>query len=230
MRINITILILATLFRFTPEIQAQSNTNVVVAFVTTNSTPLNVGFAGFTTELLGRGEEYGDTNMQRFAAMLSPGWLLFPAGTTGDAFNWQTGLTDTNWVNAIGMTENPGNNASNLTATTVQALLGKGGVWFTNFAGLADNLGGAKIIVCINGFTDTNPADAGAFAAFALSNHIHVSAWELCNEPYLFQGSNNFFPAAPITPTICCRTTMPSKPPTRMPSWLSFSAIRRAQA
>ncbi len=195
MRINITILILATLFRFTPEIQAQSNTNVVVAFVTTNSTPLNVGFAGFTTELLGRGEEYGDTNMQRFAAMLSPGWLLFPAGTTGDAFNWQTGLTDTNWVNAIGMTENPGNNASNLTATTVQALLGKGGVWFTNFAGLADNLGGAKIIVCINGFTDTNPADAGAFAAFALSNHIHVSAWELCNEPYLFQGSNNFFPS-----------------------------------
>ena len=35
---------------------------------------------------------------------------------------------------------------------------------------------------------------AGAFAAFALSNHIPVAAWELCNEPYLFQsGTNRLF-------------------------------------
>jgi hypothetical protein len=196
MRLNSCIFIvlqLSACFRFTPEIRAQSNTNVVVAFTTTNTTPLNMGFAGFTTELLGTGIEYGDTNMQHSAAMLSPGWLLFPAGTTGDAFNWQTGLTDTNWVNTIGMMEGSNNPASNLTADTVLALLGKGGAQFTNFASLADNLGGAKIIVCINGFTDTNTADAGAFAAFALSNHIHVAAWELCNEPYLFQGSNDFF-------------------------------------
>ena len=66
-------------------------------------------------------------------------------------------------------------------------------MWFTNFASLAGNLGGAKIIVCINGFTDTNPAAAGAFAAFALAHHIRVAAWELCNEPYLFQGTNDFF-------------------------------------
>jgi hypothetical protein len=179
---------------FVPKLEALTNTNVVVTFTTTNPTPLNVGFAGFTTEMLGKGEEYGDTNIQHFAAMLSPGWLLFPAGTTGDAFNWQTGLTDTNWVNTIGLMEGPDSNASNLTAGTVLALEGKGGVWFTNFASMAGNLGGAKIIVCINGFTDTNPADAGAFAAFALSNHIHVSAWELCNEPYLFQsGDNPFF-------------------------------------
>ncbi len=187
------LILLFAIFRLTPGLAAQSTTNVVVAFTTTNSTPLSIGFAGFTTELLGKGEEYGDTNMQRYAAMLSPGWLLFPAGTTGDAFDWQTGLTDTNWVSIIGMKEGPNSNASNLTATTVQALLGKGGVWFTNFANLCNNLGGAKIIVCINGFTDTNPADAGAFAAFALSNHIHVSAWELCNEPYLFSGTNDFF-------------------------------------
>ena len=177
-----------------PATYGQANTNVVVAFTTTNSTPLNPGFAGFTTELLGRGEENGDTNMQQFAAMLSPGWLLFPAGTTGDAFNWQTGLTDTNWVNVIGERQGPNSSASNLTAVTVLALQGKGGAQFTNFAAMAASLGGAKIIVCINGFTDTNPADAGAFAAFALSNHIPVSAWELCNEPYLFQsGANPFF-------------------------------------
>ena len=112
-----------------PATYGQANTNVVVAFTTTNSTPLNPGFAGFTTELLGRGEEYGDTNMQHFAAMLSPGWLLFPAGTTGDAFNWQTGLTDTNWVNVIGERQGPNSSASNLTAVTtaIKELLPLGG-------------------------------------------------------------------------------------------------------
>jgi hypothetical protein len=32
---------------FSPELRAQANTNLVVAFSTTNSTPLNPGFAGF---------------------------------------------------------------------------------------------------------------------------------------------------------------------------------------
>jgi hypothetical protein len=175
-----------------PEIRAQTNTNVVVAFATTNSTPLNSGFAGFTTELLGTGVEYGDTNMQKFAAMLSPGWLLFPAGTTGDAFDWSTGLTDTNWVYTVGMEQEPGSTASNLCQDTYLALKGKGGVWFTNFASLAANVGGARIIVCVNAFTDSANS-AGAFAGFALSNHIPVAVWELCNEPYLFQGTTNFF-------------------------------------
>lgn len=189
----ISIVILTAIFQLPLEIPAETNTNVVVAFVTTNSTPLHLGFAGYTTEMLGKGEEYGDTNMQRYASMLQPGWLLFPAGTTGDAFNWQTGLTDTNWVQAVGMNQGPNSTASNLCAGTVQPLIGKGGVWFTNFASLAQNLGGAQIIVCINGFTDTNPADAGTFAAFARSHHINVAAWELCNEPYLFYGTNKFF-------------------------------------
>ncbi|MGA2248846.1 MAG: hypothetical protein ABSH48_28150 [Verrucomicrobiota bacterium] len=176
-----------------PVIRALTNTNVVVSFCTTNSTPLNLGFAGFTTELLGKGEEYADTNLQHYAAMLSPGWLLFPGGSTGDAFDWQTGLTRTDWVSTVMAEEGPNNSAGSLTANTVLALQGKGGAWLTNFAAMADNLGGAKIIVCINGFTDTNWNDAGLFAGYALSNHIQVAAWELCNEPYLFQGTNDFF-------------------------------------
>jgi hypothetical protein len=142
---------------------------------------------------LGAGIEYGDTNMQRAAAKLSPGWLLFQAGTTGDAFNWSTGMTDSNWVQEIGQKQGPGGNASNLCAVALNALAGKGGAWFTNFARLAANLGGAKVIVCVNGFTDSADS-AGAFASFALTNHIPVAVWELCNEPYLFQGSNDFFP------------------------------------
>ena len=77
------------------ESEAQAQTDVVVSFVTTNSMPLNLGFSGFTTELLSTGVEYGDTNMQQLAATLSPGWLLFPAGTTGDAFDWSSGVTRT---------------------------------------------------------------------------------------------------------------------------------------
>jgi hypothetical protein len=174
----------------TLSILAQSSTNVVVASTTANSTPLNLGYAGFTTELLGTGIEFGDTNMQRLASMLSPGWLLYPAGTTGDAFQWSSGLTVQSWVAQIGATGN--NIASNLAQVTFKALLGKGGAQFTNFASLAAHLGGAKIIVCVNGFTDSSDS-AGAFAAFALSNHIQVAAWELCNEPYLFKGPTNFF-------------------------------------
>lgn len=164
--------------------------SVPIDFSTTNATALNLGFAGFTTELLGTGIEYGDTNMQRLAANLSPGWLLFPAGTTGDAFSWSTGLTVQSWVDTIGLKGNP--IASNLAQVTYLALQGKGGVWFTNFATLAGKVGGAKIIVCVNGFTDT-AASAGAFAQFASSNHIPVAVWELCNEPYLFKGPSNFF-------------------------------------
>ena len=171
---------------------AQTSSTVLVSLTSSNATALNQGFAGFTTELLGSGIEYGDTNLDRFAQMLSPGWLLFPAGTSGDAFNWSTGLTESNWVQAIGARQGPNNNASNLCSGTYNALLGKGGAMFTNFANMAVRLGGARIIVCINGFTDT-PESAGAFAAFALGNHLAVAAWELCNEPYLFQGTNNFF-------------------------------------
>ena len=174
----------------TPEARAQSNTNVVVAFSTTNATPLNPGFAGFATEILDTGLEYDNTNFQQFASMLSPGWLRYPSGTSDDAFNWATGLTDTNWINVIGAHGDA--STSNSCTFTYLPLLGKGGAQFTNFASLARNVGGARIIVCVNCFTDTTNS-AGAFAAFALSNHIPVAAWELCNEPYLFQGTNDFF-------------------------------------
>lgn len=177
-------------FCLTPGISAQSSTNVAVTFSTINSTPLNPGFAGFATEILDTGLEYGNTNFQQLVATVSPGWLRYPSGTSGDAFNWATGLTDTNWLNVIGA--HGDTTPSNSCQFTYLPLLGKGGAQFTNFASLAANVGGARIIVCVNCFTDTTNS-AGVFAAFALSNHIAIAAWELCNEPYLFQGTNNFF-------------------------------------
>jgi len=50
-------------------------------------------------------------------------------------------------------------------------------------------VGGAKIVVCVNAFTDDTNS-AGALASFALTNHIDVAVWELANEPYVFSGTN----------------------------------------
>jgi len=170
--------------------QASAQATVQVSFTTTNATSLNPGFAGFATEILDTGLEYDNTNFQQLAATLSPGWLRYPSGISDDAFNWQTGLTDTNWINdmiAAGET-----NAASSCQFTYLPLLGKNGAQFTNFASLCANVGGARIIAVVNGFTD-QPSSAGAFAAFALSNHISVAAWELCNEPYNFTGTGDFF-------------------------------------
>lgn len=186
----VVLLILSAFHWLAPQIRAQGSTNLVVSFTTTNATPLNLGFAGFTADLMTGGEEYGDTNLQRYANLLSPGWLRFPGGTTGDAFNWSNGLTVASWIDEL----NASNDAfaGTLCQYTYEPLIGKGGAMFTNFASMAANLGGARIIVTINGFTDSSNS-AGAFAAYALSHHIPVAAWELCNEPYTLKGPGNFF-------------------------------------
>jgi hypothetical protein len=161
---------------------AQSSTNVVVAFTTTNSTPLNNGFAGFCTEMLTDAVEYYDTNFQQTTATLVPGWLRYPGGSTDDAFAWTNGLTLTNWFANFPSWE------TNLLWPAVKLGNGKGGAIFCDFAAMCQRVGGAKIVVTINGFTDS-ASSAGAFAAYALSNHIPVSAWELCNEPYTLAGT-----------------------------------------
>jgi hypothetical protein len=174
-----------------PWVKAQTNSNIVtVAFSSTATTPLNPGFAGFACEMLDTGLEYDNTNFQKIVTSLSPGWIRYPSGISDDAFDWTTGLTDTNWINIIG--EYNDTVASNSCTFTYLPLLGKNGAQFTNFASMTANVG-TKNIVVLNCFTDTTNS-AGEFAAFALSNHIPVAAWELCNEPYNFtSGASNFF-------------------------------------
>jgi hypothetical protein len=155
---------------------------VPVSFATTNATPLNSGFAGFCTELQASAVEYYDTNFQQIAATLSPGWLRYPGGSMDDAFAWTNGLTLTNWFANFPSWE------TNLLWPAAKLGNGKGGLKFCDFAAMGQNVGGAKIVVTINGFTDS-AASAGAFAACALSNHIPVTVWELCNEPYTLAGT-----------------------------------------
>lgn len=167
-------------------VHTKADTNVVVSFSTLNPTRLNAGFSGFNFELGRNGTEYYDTNLQQFAKTLSPGWLRYPGGSMDDAFDWTNGLELPNWVNQF---SNEPSAYGGLQSALVVGT-GKGGLHFTDFTQMCSNLGGARIVVVVNGFTDSANS-AGAFAQYALSNHISVAAWELCNEPYLFYGVSN---------------------------------------
>jgi hypothetical protein len=160
------------------ESEAQAQVDVVVSFVTTNSTPLNPGFGGFNNGLK-NAVEYYDTNFQQIAATLSPGWLRFPAGTESEAFDWSSGQMVQAWIDALSKNSDLSTNLEN----TLPIVVGKGGSRFSDFAAMAAKVGGTKIIVSVNTYTDTTNSVA-AFAQYALTNQIPVAAWELANEPY----------------------------------------------
>jgi hypothetical protein len=165
----------------------QATTDVIVNFVTTAATPLNPGFNGFNNNLK-NAVEYYDTNFQQILTTLSPGWLRFPGGTDSEAFDWASGEIVSAWIDALA--SNAYQHDINAAAQPVVA--GKGGASFSDFADMATMVGGAKILVSVNAFTDT-PQSARAFAQYALTNHIQVAAWELANEPYTWIKSGAFF-------------------------------------
>ena len=154
--------------------EAQAQVDVVVSFVTTNATPLNPGFGGFNNGLK-TNVEYYDTNFQQMAATLSPGWLRFPAGTESEAFDRSSGQI----VRPDQCSEQEFLPEQYL-ANALPIVAGKGGSPFSDFAAMAAKVGGAKIIVAVNTFTDTSNS-AGAFAQYALTNRIPVAAWEVAN-------------------------------------------------
>lgn len=172
------------------QVFAQTASNLTIAFVTINPGPLNQGFAGFSTDLVDYGIESHNTNFQQMVVPLSPGWLRYPSGIQSDGFDWTNGEILTNYISEL--TASNATSAAQSCQIAYLPLLGKGGLPFTNFSSLAQNVGGSKIIVCLNGFTD-NPESASNFVMYALTNHIPVAAWELCNEPYNFSGTTNFF-------------------------------------
>jgi uncharacterized protein (TIGR03437 family) len=165
------------LAQVSPNATANSPT-VTVNFVTTTATPLNPGFNGFNSNM-NNAVEYYDTNFQHILTTLSPGWLRFPGGTVSEAFNWASGEIVSAWIDALAAKQY----THDINAAAQPIVAGKGGASFSDFASLATNVGGAKIIVSVNAYTDT-PQSAQAFARFALTNHIPVAVWELANEPY----------------------------------------------
>src|SRR5579862_5590371 len=121
---------------------APASANVSVNFVTTSRTPLNPGFSGFNNNLK-NAVEYYDPNFQHMLTTLSPGWLRFPAGTESEAFDWTSGEIISAWIDKLGA--KPYTHDINAAAQPVVG--GKGGSSFADFAALASNTGGAKIIV-----------------------------------------------------------------------------------
>jgi uncharacterized protein (TIGR03437 family) len=166
-------------------LSALAQVTATIDIDTTHTTPLNANFSGFNDEVVFPAEFF-DYRLENVAAQLSPGWVRYPSGSFSDAFNWQTGLMDPKWAQ-----EFSGTNIATLLAEGVPWADGKGGGSFVDAANRANFLG-AKLIVCVNAFTDT-PQSAGQMAAFAKANHIPVAVWELTNEPYFYTG---FFSSA----------------------------------
>ena len=147
-----------------PEARAQVSPTVVsVNFATTTATPLNPGFNGFNSNLK-NAVEYYDTNFQSVLAALSPGWLRFPGGTDSEAFDWASGESVSAWVGALAADSYQ----QGINAAAQPIVAGKGGSSFSDFAGMAAKVGGAKIIVSVNAFTDTLTLTSQAFQQFLL--------------------------------------------------------------
>jgi uncharacterized protein (TIGR03437 family) len=165
-------------------LSAWAQVSATIDIDTTHTTPLNANFSGFNDEVVFPAEFF-DYRLNNLAAQLTPGWVRYPSGSFSDAFNWQTGLMVPAWAGQF-----QGTNIATLLTEAVPWVNGKGGGSFVDGANRAAFLG-AKLIVCVNGFTDTAQS-AGQMAAFAKANHIPVAVWELANEPYLYNG---FFPS-----------------------------------
>lgn len=145
---------------------------------TTHTTPLNANFSGFNDEVVFPAEFF-DYRLENLAAQLTPGWVRYPSGSFSDAFDWQTGMMVPSWAAQF-----QGTNIASLLTEAIPWVNGKGGGSFVDAANRANFLG-AKLIVCVNAYTDT-PQSAGQMAAFAKANHIPVAVWELANEPYFY--------------------------------------------
>jgi len=159
---------------------AVAQVSATIDIDTTHTTPLHASFSGFNDEVVFPAEFF-DYRLNNVAAQLSPGWVRYPSGSFSSAFSWQTGLMVPSWAAQF-----QGTNIATLLTEAVPWVNGKGGGSFVDGANRADFLG-AKLIVCVNGFTDTAQS-AGQMAAFAKANHIPVAVWELSNEPYLYNG------------------------------------------
>ncbi len=159
---------------------ALAQVSATVDVNTSSSTPLNANFSGFNDEIVFPAE-YFDYRLNDLAAQLSPGWIRYPSGLFSDAFNWQTGQMTASWANQFA-----NQTIGSIMIRGVPWADGKGGGSFVDAANRANFLA-AKLIVCVNAYTDT-PQSAGAMAAFAKANRIPVAVWELANEPYLTTG------------------------------------------
>lgn len=154
---------------------------------TQTSLPIPAKFSGFSAPQPRNGVEYYDPKFISAVTPLHPGWIRFPAGTASMSYDWNTGHTNTGWLNAL-ISGNPPLvdplTASEL-ATAQQLTQAKGGVYLSDFASFANTLG-VNTVITFNTYTDTNPSSAANMVAAAQGYGLNVLEWELANEPDLF--------------------------------------------
>lgn len=134
------------------------------------------GSSGFNVRIADKVWSYSHPDFIAAVDSMKPGWLRYFSGTMGDAFNSATGLYDYDYAWQFDHQE--------------QYLKGYA---FTQIKGphtiadLYQVLGrvGGKLVVTINGFTET-PQMAAELARFCKNNNIEVEAWQFCNEPYFY--------------------------------------------
>jgi arylsulfate sulfotransferase len=160
---------------------------VVININTQTSSAIPAKFSGFSAPQPRNGVEYYDPKFLSAVAPLKPGWIRFPAGTVSMPFDWQTGHTNTGWLNELISSTPP--LVDSFTAgelVTAQRLTqAKGGVNLSDFANFVKSLG-ANSVITFNAYTDTNPSSAANMVTAAQGYGLNVLEWELANEPYLF--------------------------------------------
>jgi hypothetical protein len=159
----------------------------VISFSTKTPIAIPPGFSGFNTPQMRNGVEYYDPKFLAAVTPLTPGCLRFPAGTASMDFDWNAGHVNMGWMDSL-ITGNPPlvPSATGTILTASQELTqAKGGVWLSDFATFAQTLH-ANAIMCVNGYTDTNPDSTGLLAQAAQTDGLNVIEWELSNEPYFY--------------------------------------------
>jgi hypothetical protein len=137
---------------------------------------LQQGASGFNVRIADKVWSYEHPEFITAVRELKPGWLRYFSGTMGDAFNCATGLYDKDYAM---MFDRPASYFKGYEFTQV-----KGPHRLVDLYELLGEVGG-KLVVTINGFTET-PEVAGQLARFCKNNNIIVEAWQFCNEPYFY--------------------------------------------
>jgi hypothetical protein len=151
------------------------------------SIPTAPALSGFNAQQLRNGVEYYDPKFLAAVTPLKPGCVRFPSGTASMDFDWNAGHVNTNWMDSL-ITGNPSlvdASTATILTTSQELTQAKGGLWLSDFATFTATLG-AKALMCVNGYTDTNPSSTALLVQAAKGYGLKVAEWELANEPYLY--------------------------------------------
>lgn len=175
----------------------QMNSGALTVHVNTNAgISLTEGFAGFNMRIADGPWTYTNPSFKEGVKKMSPGFLRYFSGTSGDYFDLHTGQYVLQWFEGMSKNYNQeGEDSSNDDFKSIPDLYkwmeGKGAHRFMDYARLCGEVG-AKVVVTWNGFFDSSRKVA-QFARFCKNNNIVVDYWQFTNEPNAFPYPNYGF-------------------------------------